>query len=78
MNTPDVDAGRLERRVRLLPCPFCGGTATEEATGLIELKYNPYQLCWIECGGCHAKGPELSLIDGEDYQCVRDVWNLRA
>ena len=78
MNTPKDDAGRLERRVGLLPCPKCGSiNSSEEATGAIEIEGVCYQDCWIQCNDCGFEGPTIKISDdlSLNYQAVRDAWN---
>ena len=49
----------------LLPCPFCGSTASEGCGGP--------KLHWISCDGCSVEGP----IEQEMFQAVA-AWNTRT
>ena len=72
------NAGAVERRVGLLPCPKCGSiNSSEEATGALEIEGVCYQDCWIQCNDCGYQGPIITISDDLliNYQAVRDAWD---
>ena len=62
----------------LLPCPFCGG----EATQTVHLEYSWFAPVCKLCGVC---GPSVRIPSGSSEQTIRDkmneadrLWNTRA
>ena len=57
----------LDRKVSLLPCPFCGGTPTISE---LDLEYR-FVMC-NTCGAC------INNMDSmPEHDCV-EIWNTRA
>ncbi len=73
--------------INLLPCPFCGGKAQEDSSGVSEYYGHDHQDIWIECTICGAEvGCYSGNFLGADVSCschhdIRKIayekWNKR-
>lgn len=54
------------KTIALLPCPFCGGAATLNASGLFDMNYQ------VMCDICYAATGHCKNADK-----IKEVWNTR-
>lgn len=73
----------MTSKIKLLPCPFCGGTAEYGAVPLepsIPAEYQPnYGGHFVTCAACDASTVLVFNTMGDDIRAIlREKWNRRA
>lgn len=57
----------MKKKMKLKPCPFCGGTTTERQLSV------PLIVCWIRCKKCRASTRGFATM-----RAATLAWNRRS